>query len=47
MERSAASLLDMHRGVKKWVKNDRLGFSIPCHWQRFADSLSQRFHGST
>jgi type III restriction enzyme len=28
-EQSAAFLLDSHLGVKKWVKNDRLGFSIP------------------
>lgn len=28
-EQSAAFLLDTHPGVKKWVKNDRLGFFIP------------------
>lgn len=28
-EQSAAFLLDSHPGVKKWVKNDRLGFFIP------------------
>jgi type III restriction enzyme len=28
-EQSAAFLLDSHHGVKKWVKNDRLGFFIP------------------
>jgi type III restriction enzyme len=28
-EQSAAFLLDSHPGVTKWVKNDRLGFSIP------------------
>jgi type III restriction enzyme len=28
-EQSAGFLLDSHPGVKKWVKNDRLGFSIP------------------
>jgi type III restriction enzyme len=28
-EQSAAFLLDSHPGVKKWVKNERLGFSIP------------------
>lgn len=28
-EQSAAFLLDTHPGVKRWVKNDRLGFFIP------------------
>lgn len=28
-EQSAAFLLDSHPGVKRWVKNDRLGFTIP------------------
>lgn len=28
-EQSAAFLLDSHPGVKKWVKNERLGFFIP------------------
>ncbi|TPK49600.1 hydrolase [Mesorhizobium sp. B2-5-4] len=28
-EQIAALLLDAHPGVKKWVKNERLGFSIP------------------
>jgi len=28
-EQSAAFILDMHPGVKRWVKNDRLGFHIP------------------
>ena len=28
-EQSAAFLLDTHPGVKRWVKNDRLGFLIP------------------
>lgn len=28
-EQSAAFLLDSHPGVKRWVKNDRLGFKIP------------------
>ena len=28
-EQSAAFLLDSHAGVKRWVKNDRLGFAIP------------------
>lgn len=28
-EQSAAFLLDSHPGVKRWVKNDRLGFFIP------------------
>ncbi|HEU4805319.1 MAG TPA: hydrolase, partial [Nitrobacter sp.] len=28
-EQSAAFLLDTHPGVRKWVKNDRLGFYIP------------------
>ncbi|SNR73651.1 hypothetical protein [Paracoccus sediminis] len=28
-EQSAAFLLDSHSGVKRWVKNDRLGFTIP------------------
>ena len=28
-EQSAAFLLDTHPGVKKWVKNDRVGFFIP------------------
>lgn len=28
-EQSAAFLLDTHPGVKRWVKNDRLGFHIP------------------
>jgi type III restriction enzyme len=28
-EQSAAFLLDAHPGVKKWVKNERLGFFIP------------------
>ncbi|KYK45333.1 hydrolase [Bradyrhizobium liaoningense] len=28
-EQSAAFLLDTHPGVRKWVKNDRLGFFIP------------------
>ena len=28
-EQSAAFALDTHPGVRKWVKNDRLGFSIP------------------
>src|SRR3569623_1767715 len=28
-EQSAAFILDTHRGVKRWVKNDRLGFFIP------------------
>lgn len=28
-EQSAAFLLDSHPGVRKWVKNDRLGFSVP------------------
>ena len=28
-EQSAAFLLDSHPGVRKWVKNDRLGFYIP------------------
>ena len=28
-EQSAAFLLDSHPGVKRWVKNDRLGFYIP------------------
>jgi type III restriction enzyme len=28
-EQSAAFLLDSHPGVRKWVKNDRLGFFIP------------------
>jgi len=28
-EQSAAFLLDAHPGVKRWVKNDRLGFFIP------------------
>jgi type III restriction enzyme len=27
-EQSAAFLLDSHPGVKRWVKNDRLGFTI-------------------
>ena len=29
-EQSAAFLLDSHEDVKKWVKNDHLGFFIPC-----------------
>lgn len=28
-EQSAAFALDTHPGVRKWVKNDRLGFYIP------------------
>jgi type III restriction enzyme len=28
-EQSAAFILDTHPGVRKWVKNDRLGFFIP------------------
>ena len=28
-EQSAAFILDTHRGVLRWVKNDRLGFFIP------------------
>ena len=28
-EQSAGFLLDSHRGVTKWVKNERLGFAIP------------------
>lgn len=28
-EQSAAFILDTHPGVKRWVKNDRLGFHIP------------------
>ena len=28
-EQSAAFILDTHQGVKRWVKNDRLGFFIP------------------
>jgi type III restriction enzyme len=28
-EQSAAFLLDSHPGIKKWVKNDRVGFFIP------------------
>jgi type III restriction enzyme len=28
-EQSAAFILDTHPGVRKWVKNDRLGFAIP------------------
>jgi type III restriction enzyme len=28
-EQSAAFLLDSHPGIRKWVKNDRLGFFIP------------------
>ena len=28
-EQSSAFLLDCHPGVRKWVKNDRLGFTIP------------------
>ena len=28
-EQSAAFLLDSHPGVKRWVKNDRLGFTVP------------------
>ena len=28
-EQSGAFLLDSHPGVKRWVKNDRLGFTIP------------------
>jgi type III restriction enzyme len=28
-EQSAAFVLDTHPAVKRWVKNDRLGFSIP------------------
>ena len=28
-EQSAAFLLDTHPGVRKWVKNERLGFFIP------------------
>jgi type III restriction enzyme len=28
-EQSGAFLLDSHPGVKRWVKNDRLGFAIP------------------
>jgi type III restriction enzyme len=28
-EQSAAFILDTHGGVKRWVKNDRLGFFIP------------------
>ncbi|MEZ5936092.1 MAG: DEAD/DEAH box helicase family protein [Alphaproteobacteria bacterium] len=28
-EQSAAFLLDSHPGVRRWVKNDRLGFTIP------------------
>ena len=28
-EQSAAFMLDTHPGVKRWVKNDRLGFHIP------------------
>lgn len=28
-EQSAAFIIDTHPGIKSWVKNDRLGFSIP------------------
>jgi type III restriction enzyme len=32
-EQSAAFLLDSHPGVKKWVKNERLGFFIPYRYK--------------